>query len=361
MLSQDVLHTLLDHLPCVVWVDNEHGKCVYQNLVCQEEWGDLIGHKSEQLEVPPALLQEWKEEDTRVRSGEIVRKEVEYERLFGRTGNFLKILVPLPERQKLGIYLDITEQRHAQAAQAVMQIALQQAHQQSEAQRRTINMVMHELRAPLSSILLSTELLDRHYPQIPKEKFLSYMNQIRQQIQKMRELIDDLLTFDRPFAGTVQELELVTFCQALLPSLEGGQRVVIQSQDHQILLHIADVPLRQILENLLTNALKYSVAEKKVYLRLARCGLQVMIQVQDFGIGIPAEDLEQLFTMFHRARNVGKVPGTGLGLAIVKHLMDQIHGEIQVNSVVGEGSVFTLLLPVGTLGVERIHPSITVS
>ena len=103
--------------------------------------------------------------------------------------------------------------------------------------------------------------------------------------------------------------------------------------------------LRQILTNLLSNALKYSPAPSEVYLRIAASTQTINIAVQDQGIGIPADDLKHLFHSFHRATNVGNIPGTGLGLSIVKRLVESHQGEILCDSQVDVGTTFTVRLP----------------
>jgi signal transduction histidine kinase len=104
--------------------------------------------------------------------------------------------------------------------------------------------------------------------------------------------------------------------------------------------------LRQILENLLSNAIKYSPSGGNVELTLSDFSNQAVFQIRDHGIGIPAEDQQQLFETFHRATNVGTIAGTGLGLAIVKRCVDIHQGQITVESEVGVGTTFTVTLPI---------------
>jgi signal transduction histidine kinase len=103
--------------------------------------------------------------------------------------------------------------------------------------------------------------------------------------------------------------------------------------------------LRQILTNLLTNAIKYSPPGSNINLNLKIEELKLIFEIKDKGIGIPVDDLNKLFTTFHRATNTGNIQGTGLGLAIVKKCVDLHQGEIEVHSILNEGSTFTLRLP----------------
>jgi PAS domain S-box-containing protein len=103
--------------------------------------------------------------------------------------------------------------------------------------------------------------------------------------------------------------------------------------------------LRQILSNLLSNALKYSPADSTVQFNLSFLHNKAIFRIEDQGIGIPQEDLSRLFESFHRATNVGTIQGTGLGLAIVKQCVNLHGGEITVESEVNQGTTFTVRLP----------------
>jgi signal transduction histidine kinase len=104
--------------------------------------------------------------------------------------------------------------------------------------------------------------------------------------------------------------------------------------------------LRHILSNLLSNACKYSPPGSEVHFELICQAGQATFVIQDRGIGIPPADLAHLFEPFHRASNVKEIPGTGLGLAIVKRAVDLYGGTIAVDSQVGEGTTFTVTLPI---------------
>ena len=120
----------------------------------------------------------------------------------------------------------------------------------------------------------------------------------------------------------------------------------LQDDLPNILVRMDDKLLRQILTNLLTNAIKYSPQNKKVDFQITVEPEQVKFVVSDHGIGIPNEDLENLFSAFHRGKNVGILPGTGLGLSIVKNCIDIHNGSIFVESQLDIGTKFTVVLPI---------------
>ena len=109
--------------------------------------------------------------------------------------------------------------------------------------------------------------------------------------------------------------------------------------------------LRHILVNLLSNAIKYSPEQTPVTFNVTYDDQKAVFQIQDSGIGIPPADRDHLFDSFHRANNVGNLPGTGLGLTIVQRSVTLHRGTIEVDSEVGVGTTFTVVLPTN-LGME---------
>jgi signal transduction histidine kinase len=103
--------------------------------------------------------------------------------------------------------------------------------------------------------------------------------------------------------------------------------------------------LTQVLTNLLTNALKYSSADRIVYFDLKVTTHSILIQVQDQGIGIADTDCDRIFRPFYRGQNAKSKRGTGMGLAIVHQLVSACQGRIELESEIGEGSTFTVVLP----------------
>jgi signal transduction histidine kinase len=107
--------------------------------------------------------------------------------------------------------------------------------------------------------------------------------------------------------------------------------------------------MRQVLNNLLSNALKYSPNETHVRFELDQTETRLALKVSDEGIGIPPDDLNRLFEPFHRAANVGEISGTGLGLSITKQVVELHGGSILAESEVGKGTTITIVIPVKTL------------
>jgi signal transduction histidine kinase len=144
-------------------------------------------------------------------------------------------------------------------------------------------------------------------------------------------------------------LELTAFCRRLVDELQSAtnNKCPVQiSTPAEVKTAFADERLLQhIFTNLLSNAVKYSPVGSAVQFDIERDGEAAVCRIRDHGMGIPADDVERLFSAFHRGRNAGHVPGTGLGLTIVKRCVELHRGRIKVESTVGRGTTVTLQLP----------------
>lgn len=213
-------------------------------------------------------------------------------------------------------------------------------------------MASHEFRTPLTTILSSTELLEHYSHKWGEEKKINHFQRIQAAVKHMTHLLNDVLLIGKAEAGKIDfnptPLALAQFCGELVEEMQLGastHTIDFRIQDQCINGCMDEKLLRHILSNLLSNAIKYSPQGSTVYFNLICKQGKAIFHVQDEGIGIPAADQAQLFNAFHRASNVGTISGTGLGLAIVKKSVDLHRGQINVASVVGVGTTFTVTLP----------------
>lgn len=236
---------------------------------------------------------------------------------------------------------------------AELQTANQQLQQLSDMRSRFVSMVCHEFRNPLNTIALSVSSLNRYETQLRPDEKTDYLLAINTNVERMTQMIDDILVIGKIEAKVLeinrQPLELVSFCQQLL--IEADYRrsqVPIQfaCRSRQCMAHLDQRLLRSILGNLLSNAIRYTPADKAIALKLTKRQNYAIFRVQDEGLGIPPGDRRDLFKPFHRGRNVSNIPGTGLGLSIVKQFVDLQNGTLAVTSRVGAGTTFTVKLPI---------------
>jgi two-component system, OmpR family, sensor histidine kinase VicK len=245
---------------------------------------------------------------------------------------------------------DISERKRLEAE---MLKSIEHERKLRELKSDFVSMASHEFRTPLTAILSSTELLEKYSHQWTEEKKLKHYHRIENSVRRMTELLDDVLIISKAEAGKIefnpQPLNLKIFCRNLVEeiqvSISRKHRIIFTCSGEFNLVKIDEKLLIQILNNLLTNAIKYSPQETIVRL-ICTCGQQeVTFEIQDEGIGIPVEDQQRLFESFHRAKNVGNIPGTGLGLTIVEKAVKLHGGAISFISEVGVGTTFKVTLP----------------
>lgn len=235
--------------------------------------------------------------------------------------------------------------------------ALEQEKELNELKSRFLSMASHEFRTPLTTILSSSELLQRYAQRLPEEKQKTHHQRIQTSVRHMTTLVDQVLTVEKNRTGHTQfspvAIDLASFCADIVDEFRLGaaaqHHLTLQLEgtdgDGCIQVEMDPELLRRILHNLLSNAVKYAPASTQISLRVSQCGEKTHFFVSDEGIGIPQQDQARLFQFFHRAANVGVISGTGLGLYIVKQAVNQHGGNIRVESEEGKGSAFYVELP----------------
>lgn len=215
-----------------------------------------------------------------------------------------------------------------------------------------VHTVSHDLRSPLTAVLGYAELLERVGKVSSTQK--DFIQRIRESVGDITSLIDDLLDLGRIESGFDTERELVNLDQILKYTTQNFESLHQQKeQDFAVELapnlpptHGNPLRLRQMCDNLVANAIKYTPKGGKIRVRLRSKGSELILQVSDDGPGIPLEDQHRIFEKFFRAQNaLGKETGSGLGLAIVKTIVENHRGRIWVESKLGEGSSFFVVLP----------------
>jgi signal transduction histidine kinase len=246
----------------------------------------------------------------------------------------------------------VQENEQLRLAQEEMRGALVREQELSELKSRVVTTISHEFRTPLSVILSSSELLRLYSERLTADERLGHLTAIEDSVRRMSALIQSVLAFSQAGAGKLEfrpERQDVAglFRQVLDEVLSATSRrcpisMEIQGADEPAWVDVT--LLRLILNNLLGNAVKYSAAGSPVELRVSRNADDLVMEVADHGIGIPAKDQPGLFQTFHRGRNTHGIPGTGLGLSIVKTCVELHHGRIAVCSEPNQGTTITVHL-----------------
>lgn len=221
--------------------------------------------------------------------------------------------------------------------------------------RDFVSNVSHELKTPLTIIQTATEtLLDGALDD--SEHARRFLDRINEQGKRLHELILDLLQLARIESGELAfELASVPIrpvVESLIDEFSAlahsrGVKLEVQAVDENLLVEADGEALRTIIENLLSNALKYTPQDGRVTVAWQRDQAYALIQIRDTGVGISREHQTRIFERFYRVdrARTREVGGTGLGLSIVKHLANVFAADVSVDSEVGRGSEFTLRIP----------------
>jgi signal transduction histidine kinase len=219
-----------------------------------------------------------------------------------------------------------------------------------------VSNVSHELRTPLSLIRLYAETLEMGRLTAP-EKYHEYYSIIRKESERLTALINNILDFSRIEAGRKEYDFRETDMRELVHNTLESYRYQIEQNGFAFQEKIAeDVPplrvdreaMARSLLNLVNNALKYSQDRKFIGVNLFRDNGSVKLEVEDHGIGIPADEQGKIFEKFYRVGDplVHNTKGSGLGLSLVRHIVKAHGGDVLVDSAPGRGSKFTITLPV---------------
>lgn len=248
---------------------------------------------------------------------------------------------------------DVTERKRTEEIRR----ALEREKELSQLQLRFFSMASHEFRTPLSTILVSAQLLQNSHAECSKEKRHRNVQRIEAAAKDMTHLLDDILTINRAETGKLEVnrklIDLENFCRNLIEEMQlsaGSQYTIIfVSQGSCTNAYMDEKLLRSILANLLANAIKYSPQGGNIHFTLVGEQKEAIFRIRDQGIGIPPQDQQQMFEPFHRGTNVGTIAGTGLGLTLVEKCVNLHGGRIIVASVVGVGTTSTVTLPLGII------------
>ncbi|MEQ5801907.1 HAMP domain-containing sensor histidine kinase [Halomonas sp. H10-9-1] len=253
--------------------------------------------------------------------------------------------------------------RYRRAAEALAQ-ALDRERSVSEFYRSFAAMVSHQFRTPLAVIDSGLQRLQRRHHQFTAEQRSGRYTRLREAVAQMTRLVESSLTAARldgkqvdPNLGRHSLWDIVDhLCRQQWEATE-TRRLQTQHGTPEPLAWCDRVLTEQVLANLIDNALKYSPEGRPVCITTAREGDHVTCRVTDFGPGIPADEQPQLFERFFRGSNATGTDGTGLGLNIARHLARIQHGDLTLESTLGEGTHVTLWLPAADIQETRNEPS----
>jgi PAS domain S-box-containing protein len=231
--------------------------------------------------------------------------------------------------------------------------ALEKEKELNEIKSRFVSMASHEFRTPLTTVLSSASLLAKYTATEDQEKRNKHIQRIKNSVNNLNEVLEDFLSLGKLnegkldikqepinlkdlLADTVEEMKaLLKKDQCFLLEYEGAENVITDK-----------ALFRNILVNLISNAIKFSDEGKAITIRGKVAAGGVAISVADEGIGISEEDQQHLFSSFFRGANATNIKGTGLGLHIVKRYVDLLGGQVELKSELNKGTIINFSIPI---------------
>ncbi|MCK9409474.1 MAG: ATP-binding protein [Bacteriovoracaceae bacterium] len=355
------IHNVLRNIPIPVFVVNENGLCEYCNTALEELVGygmtELSGKHFSRLfpEDERAFYEEqWTRTNDRAEQfqGE-TRILAATNDPISATINFVDIRPNGDTVKYVGCILDRTTEKDSKKHFAAVK---EREQELLNLKSRFIGMVSNQLRTSLVTIATNTELLERFMDTWSNERRYHSFLRINESIRQMIELVRDVTFTTRASAEqytlTIGSVNLETIFQSAAKELTDD----LESHHHFILSEKGDIAstaldetlIKTIVQQLLSNAFKYSRDNTEVHAHIEQSGTSCIISIADQGIGIPAAEQKHLFSSFFRASNVNNIYGTGLGLTIVQQCVHLHSGTITIESELNKGTTVTVTLPLRT-------------
>jgi len=220
-----------------------------------------------------------------------------------------------------------------------------------------INIVSHQLRSPLTNIKWTFEILTSKNLEMPTGKVEEYMTNVKDNIARMVELIDDLLIVSRIEQGRIPMRKKEIRLESLIEELVSRYKVFAEASHIELNFYpqknlpeifVDPSLIKLVIENLIDNAIRYTRGGGKVKIKLEVKAKNILFSIQDSGVGIPQKEQKYIFQKFFRAENALKerTKGSGLGLYVCKSIIDKAGGRIWFKSEEERGTTFYFTLPI---------------
>ena len=267
-------------------------------------------------------------------------------------------LKPVFKNEKLVAYQsasrDVTEREKLLGE---LELSLAKERELNELRAMFVSTASHQFRTPLTVIQSGVEIMELYLDDLPpakQAKFQNHFKKIQEEVDRLEYLMNDVLLLGRanaartPFHPISADLKL--FCTKLITNkynnrYAADRQVLLTASGPEVNISFDPKLLSHAIENIISNSYKYS-EQGNLFLDLVFEQKRVTINITDTGIGIPEEDIKNLFQPFYRATNTYEIAGTGLGLSIVKEFVEKNGGEIFVSSKLNKGTTVSVILPI---------------
>ena len=234
--------------------------------------------------------------------------------------------------------------------------ALNKEREMNEIKSRFVSMASHEFRTPLSTVLSSAALISRYTKEDEQDKRDKHIKRIKDSVKHINELLEDFLSLGKLDEGRIKAetsaFNVQEFLEDLIDEMKSTQKegqLIDQHYSGGKEFVTDNRLLKNILINLLGNAIKFSAEGSVITLDIREQNDYLMLSVKDEGVGISEEDQRHLFSSFYRGKNAVNIEGTGLGLHIVKRYIDLLKGSIRLESSMNSGTTVFVRLPISPI------------
>jgi PAS domain S-box-containing protein len=361
--NQQLLKSIIDNTPALVYVKDLQGHYLLVNqpwstILQFDDISKILGSTDHDL-FEPKIADELRRNDNWIASHQTVLSIEEEVYVGERLYTFISLKFPLVDvHGKLyataGVSTDITERK-------LVEQQIQQANQQlkylNQEKNEFLGIVAHDLKNPLAAIQGSAELIEKGFDDFSKEEIIDFAKIIGESSQRLFELIKNLLDVNAIESGNINlSLKKLNLLPILITVVESYRKAAVM-KNINLYLDTKDLPndtvcldkntAHQIFDNLISNAIKYSPSNKRVWVRMSTRQNKLRLEIQDEGQGLSEADQKKLFGKFTRLtpQPTSGEHSTGLGLFIVKRLVEAMHGQVWCVSELGKGSTFIVEFP----------------
>ena len=250
----------------------------------------------------------------------------------------------------IGTHSDVSSRKEFEES---LRSAIAKEKDLNELKSRFVSMASHEFRTPLSTILMMEDSLMSYWKRMDDHQIASKLQNIKDQVLHLTKVVSDVMMVSKIQEGKLsynaKSIDLVSLCRGVMEGFNADKhlknKIQFISEFPELLMDLDSRLIVQVMNNLISNAIKYAQPNPVVKLKLYQQGPEIRLSIHDNGIGIPTADQRNLFQPFYRAENVKQIQGNGLGLNIVRESVLLHGGSITFDSKLGEGSVFVVHLP----------------
>lgn len=369
--EQSLLKTFVSSAPAAIAMFDKH----MNYISASKRWykdqnikGEIIGKSH--YKVFPEIPKFWKEMHKRALAGEVIKPGIEkFVRADGSIQWLQGEIHPwYTHKDKIGgIIIFINDLTDMKRQEVELRKAKEEAEEAGKIKEQFLSTMSHEIRTPLNAIIGTTNLLELEHPELAGN---SRLKMLKFGSNNLLTLINDILDFQKIESGNLEIVEEDVNLHELVDNIIETWRAVPQSGNVELVYlydaklshhYICDeVRLTQVLNNLISNALKFTDEGKIVVSIMSEEDGNIRFSVADTGIGIPEDQVEVIFETFKQINNQHSMKGggTGLGLSISKHLVDLMKGSLKVASQIGEGTSFYFSIPLAISHTKSVSKKV---